>query len=68
MKFIQESDLYLWEDNSALVEKLSIKEVPVVKDLKVPVGEGKFQANVRLLLPPDLDENSNEKYPAVVNV
>jgi dipeptidyl-peptidase-4 len=57
----------LWEDNSALSEKLAAKALPVIKNLKVPV-DGGFTANVRLLLPPDLDESSSKKYPAVVNV
>jgi dipeptidyl-peptidase-4 len=63
----QESDVLLWEDNSALSEKLAAKALPVIKNLKVPV-DGGFTANVRLLLPPDLDESSSKKYPAVVNV
>jgi dipeptidyl-peptidase-4 len=62
-----DSDVLLWEDNSALSEKLAAKALPVIKNLKVPV-DGGFTANVRLLLPPDLDESSSKKYPAVVNV
>ncbi|EFA04427.1 venom dipeptidyl peptidase 4 [Tribolium castaneum] len=62
-----ECDILIWEDNQALIDKLAKKSFPVIKNLKVPVPGG-FNANVRMLLPPDLDENEPKKYPAVVNV
>ncbi|XP_044266873.1 venom dipeptidyl peptidase 4-like isoform X2 [Tribolium madens] len=62
-----ECDILIWEDNQALVDKLAKKALPVEKNLKVPLAGG-FNANVRMLLPPDLDENGSKKYPAIVNV
>lgn len=50
-----------------LRSKLAAKQLPAVKDLRVPLSDG-FEARVRLLLPPNLNENANKKYPAIVYV
>lgn len=62
----QENTTFVWEDNQALREKLLTKLQPIVVDLTVPVANG-FEANVRMLLPPDVYDTNN-KYPAIVNV
>lgn len=63
------SNIIVWEDNPVLVGRLEPKALPVVKNFKVPIANGEFEANVRLLLPPNLDKNdTTKKYPAVVYV
>ncbi|CAG9768482.1 unnamed protein product [Ceutorhynchus assimilis] len=61
-----ETDVYVWNDNSQIRQALSKKARPVKRDLLVPLDGGNFTARVRLWLPPDFDENRT--YPAVVNV
>ncbi|KAF2888787.1 hypothetical protein ILUMI_17386 [Ignelater luminosus] len=60
-------NFFTWEDNAALKKQLEKKLLPVKKDIKVPI-EGGYEARVRLLLPPELDETSSVKYPMIVNV
>ncbi|CAH0556830.1 unnamed protein product [Brassicogethes aeneus] len=55
----------VWENNSALNEKLENKQQLTSKDLKVNVSNG-FQARVRILVPEDFDEN--KVYPTIVYV
>ncbi|KAK5646380.1 hypothetical protein RI129_004844 [Pyrocoelia pectoralis] len=58
---------FVWEDNNIVREKLAKKLQPIKKTLKVPLIGG-LHANVRLLLPPALNENEDKKYPLIVNV
>ncbi|KAK5646379.1 hypothetical protein RI129_004843 [Pyrocoelia pectoralis] len=67
IKSLTSPDSFVWQDNAALRERLSKKYKPVRKTLKVPLSSG-YTANVRLLLPPTLDEESDEKYPMIVKV
>ena len=57
--------MFLFEDNLELEEKLSSKTLPTRIDTFVEL-EGGFQAPVKMLLPPDIDEES--KYPLLVYV
>lgn len=57
--------MYVWTENSAVRERLSTKLRHSSMDLRVNLTDD-FYARVRLILPPDFDENS--VYPAVVNV
>ena len=57
--------MFLFEDNLELEEKLSSKSLPTRIDTFVEL-EGGFQAPVKMLLPPDMDEES--KYPLLVYV
>lgn len=60
-----ESDTFIWNNNTAVREALSKKLRPVISDLQVPISDN-FVARVRMLLPPTLDYS--QKYPAIVNV
>jgi len=55
--------VYLFESNQLLEEKLSEKSLPTRIDTFVEL-DGGFQAPVKLLLPPHMDENG--KYPLLV--
>merc|ERR1711892_1085506 len=57
--------MFLFEDNLELEEKLSSKSLPTRIDTFVEL-EGGFQAPVKMLLPPDMDEET--KYPLLVYV
>jgi len=57
--------VYLFESNQLLEEKLSEKSLPTRIDTFVEL-DGGFQAPVKLLLPPHMDENG--KYPLLVYV
>jgi len=59
------SIVFLFEDNYDLEEKLSTKSLPTRLDTFVDL-EGGFQAPVKILLPPDMDESM--KYPLLVYV
>lgn len=60
--------LFTWENNKDVTEVLADKLQPIVKRYTVPVGNG-FEAQVRLLFPPDADlADSDAKYPMVVYV
>ncbi|XP_033227069.1 venom dipeptidyl peptidase 4 isoform X2 [Belonocnema kinseyi] len=59
--------LFSWEDNYEVAEQLAEKSLPVVKRLTVPVPGG-FEAQVRLMIPPDVDMSGSTKYPMVVYV
>ncbi|XP_072401438.1 venom dipeptidyl peptidase 4 isoform X2 [Diabrotica undecimpunctata] len=59
-------DILIWEDNFILRIALAYKLHPKVRDLVVPIND-EFSARVRLLLPPNLDESSNKKYPAIID-
>ncbi|KAG5877789.1 hypothetical protein JTB14_027673, partial [Gonioctena quinquepunctata] len=60
------NDVFIWEENKSLRENLTLKAMPIVRDLLIPINNN-FNARVRLFFPPNLDENSSKKYPAVVN-
>ena len=66
MVLLQESAT-IYEDNYILREELKTKLAPKIRDFRVEV-DGGFFARARLLLPPDLDEDGDVKYPMVVNV
>merc|ERR1719499_2764483 len=53
-------------DNAKLSSDLAIKSLPKVSNLNIPVAGGKYQAKVRLYLPPDFTES--KRYPLVINV
>merc|ERR1712106_309785 len=53
-------------DNARLSSDLSLKALPKVSNLNIPVDGGKYQAKVRLYLPPDFSES--KRYPLVINV
>ena len=55
-----------WLSNHQLLEKLGKKNLPVEKTLEVNVAGG-FKAQVRLYLPPGLNEASYTKYPMIVD-
>uniref|UniRef100_A0A182JT27 Venom dipeptidyl peptidase 4 n=1 Tax=Anopheles christyi TaxID=43041 RepID=A0A182JT27_9DIPT len=61
-----------WEWNVERREQLKQYKNVSVRFLRVPVGDGQFQASVRLFLPPEIDFESSasdiRKYPMVVNV
>ncbi|XP_050072273.1 venom dipeptidyl peptidase 4 [Anopheles maculipalpis] len=62
-----------WELNLERREQLKQYKQVSVRFLRVPVGDGNFQASVRLYLPPEIDFESpataqTRKYPMVVNV
>jgi len=59
------SIVFLFEANFELEEKLSTKSMPTRLDTFVDL-EGGFQAPVKILLPPDMDETV--KYPLLVYV
>lgn len=55
----------MWQNNSALRERLSTKLIPTTRDMEVDIPGG-FKAKVRLYLPPDFNENM--KYPLLIDV
>merc|ERR1711915_307702 len=57
--------VYLFESNQLLEEKLSEKSLPTRIDTFVEL-DGGFQAPVKVLLPPKIEENG--KYPLLVYV
>uniref|UniRef100_A0A182W6X9 Venom dipeptidyl peptidase 4 n=1 Tax=Anopheles minimus TaxID=112268 RepID=A0A182W6X9_9DIPT len=61
-----------WEWNMERREQLKQYKKVSVRFLRVPVGDGSFQASVRLYLPPEIDFESpataTRKYPMVVYV
>ncbi|KAJ8930490.1 hypothetical protein NQ314_016717, partial [Rhamnusium bicolor] len=61
-----ENDVILWQDNEILRNRLAAKYLPIIKKLTVPLNN-QFIARVKILLPPNLDESSSKKYPAIVN-
>ena len=54
-----------WFANSHVVENLNALVLPSERNLEVDVAQG-FKAQVRLFLPPDLDESGSTKYPMIV--
>jgi dipeptidyl-peptidase-4 len=52
--------------NAKLSNDLAQKALPKVSNLNIPVDGGRYQAKVRLYLPPDFNER--KKYPLVINV
>ena len=53
-------------DNAKLSADLSMKSLPKVSNLNIPIDNGKYQAKVRLYLPPNFSES--KRYPLVINV
>lgn len=56
-----------WEDNHVLRANLTQKLMPIARDFVIDMPNG-FRARARLMLPPNLDESGNTKYPMMVNV
>ncbi|KAL2712951.1 venom dipeptidyl peptidase 4 isoform X2 [Vespula squamosa] len=56
-----------WEENEAVAELLKSKAQPIVHKYKIPVPGG-FNAQVKLLIPPDADLSGAIKYPMLVYV
>ncbi|XP_066587909.1 venom dipeptidyl peptidase 4 isoform X2 [Prorops nasuta] len=56
-----------WEDNNDVATILADKSQPIVHRYTVPVPGG-FNAQVRLLIPPEADLTGSTKYPMVVYV
>lgn len=59
--------LRTWEENKEVQELILTKNMPVQKRLEVPLTD-KFKAQVKLILPYDLDESGKTKYPMLVKV
>lgn len=57
----------MWEDNSGVAAVVATKSMPEVKRYSVPVNGG-FEAQVRLLIPPNADLTGATKYPMLVYV
>ncbi|VVC29748.1 Hypothetical protein CINCED_3A012805 [Cinara cedri] len=55
-----------WETNVELKEILTTVTLPRISFIDVPLGSD-FKARVKLILPPSVDENSDVKYPMLVN-
>lgn len=60
------SRLAILVDNAKLSSDLALKSLPKVSNLNIPVAGGKYQAKIRLYLPPDFTES--KRYPLVINV
>lgn len=63
-------EIYSWEENNDLREKLKGQIMPQTKIFHVPVG-GNFKAVVRMILPPQIDfdgTSTKDKYPMLVRV
>lgn len=56
-----------WEMNSELKYILSPITLPRISFIDVPIANTDFKARVKLILPPSVDENSDVKYPMLVN-
>ncbi|XP_008202160.1 venom dipeptidyl peptidase 4 isoform X1 [Nasonia vitripennis] len=59
--------VYAWESNIAVAELIAEKSRPTVKRFTVPVPGG-FEAQVKLLLPPNADLSGKTKYPMLLYV
>ncbi|KAF5289053.1 hypothetical protein FQA39_LY03932 [Lamprigera yunnana] len=67
IKNLENFHLYEWENNSNLRTRLSKKLSPIQKVLEVSLYDG-FTAHVRLLLPPQFNEEAEVQYPLLVHV
>lgn len=67
MTFQNGTKLCTWEDNADVAELVATKSMPDVKRYAVPV-DGGFEAQVRLMLPPNADLSGATKYPMLVYV
>lgn len=65
--FQSSTKVYTWEGNKAIAELIAEKSRPIVKRFTVPVPGG-FDAQVKLLLPPNADLSGRTKYPMLVYV
>lgn len=65
---INNSKLVVWEDNKEIQQLVSTKEIPKIKRMTFPVGNGDFEAQVMLKLPPGIDFSGDTKYPMLINV
>ncbi|XP_022252543.1 prolyl endopeptidase FAP-like, partial [Limulus polyphemus] len=63
----RQDSLSLLDSNDALKELYRKRALPQVRTFHVPI-EGGFKANVRLLLPPGLQDNEITRYPMIVFV
>lgn len=61
---INQHEIYFWERNERLRKKLAHRLQPLQRDFYITANN--YSAKVRLLLPPDFDEN--KKYPMIVKV
>ncbi|XP_055685208.1 venom dipeptidyl peptidase 4 [Lutzomyia longipalpis] len=63
------TQIMAWEENLSTRTSLTAIDLPQIKYLKVPV-EGRFEASVRLRLPPNIDypTGNGQKYPMIVYV
>ncbi|XP_014205083.1 venom dipeptidyl peptidase 4 isoform X2 [Copidosoma floridanum] len=59
--------LFTWESNKPIAELIAEKARPIVKRFTVPVPGG-FEAQVKMLLPPNADLSGKTKYPMLVYV
>ncbi|XP_023289115.1 venom dipeptidyl peptidase 4 [Orussus abietinus] len=59
--------LFTWEDNQQVADLIAQKSQPKVKRFAVKV-DGGFEAQVRLLLPPNIDISGSTKHPMLVYV
>lgn len=56
-----------WETNTEVKAMLSTVVLPRISFIDVPIAGTEFKARVKLIIPPSVDENSDVKYPMLVN-
>lgn len=56
-----------WSDNFKVTKLINEKAQPIEMKLKVPISND-FEADVKLLIPPDADLNGSIKYPLLIYV
>jgi inactive dipeptidyl peptidase 10 len=59
--------IFIINDGSALAENVMELAMPQVKTFSVEIRDG-FQAQVRLLLPPNAKEDDEESYPLILHI
>lgn len=60
-------NIFTWEDNKAVLDLMATKAEPIVKRTTVPLPGG-FEAQTRMIIPPDADLTGLRKYPMLVYV
>lgn len=63
----QNRKVLTWEDNSRLAKSLKNVTLPERQFLAFPVGQG-MEAQVLLMIPPNIDKSGKKKYPLLINV
>ena len=58
--------IYLFEANTELEEKLTVKTLPDIINTNVTIGDGPFVAPVKIFTPPHMEPDM--KYPVIVYV